>query len=191
MNNEIIISIDTETTGVDPDWNEITQIAMILLDENFDITEEFFCSYVKPLYPERYSLEVQQLTGITLDMLEDAPLPAAASISALEWLYDISKNRKVSVVAQNWEFDKDFIRNFFSPPIYKKLFDRDIRDTKRIAKFLLDTRDEKIFNSTSLKEVIKYFNLSNEQEHDAFEDAITTANLYKALVNYEKHCIKK
>lgn len=60
-----IVIIDTETTGTDPVYDRITQIAILHGDKTFN-------SLVNPMVP--IPKEVQDLNGITDEKVKDAPL---------------------------------------------------------------------------------------------------------------------
>lgn len=67
-------AIDIETTGLDPEYCDIIEIAAVKYSEGRKTAE--FCSLVKPSDPvDEY---ITELTGITDEMLKDAPDPAAA-----------------------------------------------------------------------------------------------------------------
>ncbi|MFQ5698292.1 MAG: exonuclease domain-containing protein [Myxococcota bacterium] len=69
---------DLEATGLDTRRERITQIAGIPLEEGRLVESQAFSSYVNPGPGAEISREVQELTGITPEMLADAPtLPEA------------------------------------------------------------------------------------------------------------------
>ena len=63
------IVLDTETTGFDPSKNELIEIAAIKY-ENYNKIDEFQ-TLIKPNEP--ISSYIQHLTGITNEMVENAP----------------------------------------------------------------------------------------------------------------------
>jgi DNA polymerase III alpha subunit (gram-positive type) len=83
INNNLLCVIDTETTGLDPDFNEIIQIAILPLDNKLEFHPDYsvFEQKIKPKYPERIdtthmTVTQRQLsdimrTGIDSDTCED------------------------------------------------------------------------------------------------------------------------
>ena len=59
-NGHQLCAIDTETTGLDPNYNEIIQICILPLDSNIKPRKDVFPFYIEivPDHPERASPEV-------------------------------------------------------------------------------------------------------------------------------------
>jgi DNA polymerase III epsilon subunit-like protein len=64
---------DLEASGLDTTCERITQVAGIPIEAGRIVEERAFVAYVNPGSGVEISQEVQELTGITLDMLADAP----------------------------------------------------------------------------------------------------------------------
>ena len=95
-----IVCFDIETTGLNVAREAITEIGAAVL-RNGEITERFQ-TFVNP--GRRLSAEIVGLTGITDQMLQDAPAPA----EALEAFLRFVNGRPLA--AHNAEFDVSFIR---------------------------------------------------------------------------------
>ena len=95
-----IVCFDIETTGLKVDREAITEIGAVVLKDG-QVTERFqtFVNPGRPLTPE-----IVSLTGITDEMLKDAPPPKDALVSFLEFV------RGRPLAAHNAEFDIGFIR---------------------------------------------------------------------------------
>ena len=95
-----IVCFDIETTGLRADREEITEIGAVVL-KNGEVCERFqtFVNPGKPLTPE-----IVGLTGITDEMLRDAPKPAEALADFLKFV----NGRPLA--AHNAEFDIGFLR---------------------------------------------------------------------------------
>ena len=95
-----IVCFDIETTGLNPKYEAITEIGAVIL-KNGEITETFQI-FVNP--NRKLSPKIIGLTGITDEMLEDAPQPKEAIEKFLAFVGDRP------LAAHNAEFDIGFIR---------------------------------------------------------------------------------
>ena len=95
-----IVCFDIETTGLNIKYEAITEIGAVILKDG-QITETFQ-TFVNP--NRRLTPEIIGLTGITDDMLKDAPQPKEALQAFLDFVGDRP------LAAHNAEFDIGFIR---------------------------------------------------------------------------------
>ena len=99
LDGETIV-FDLETTGLSPRTCEIIEIAAILVSGGQQ--KESFHTYVKPSGPVPY--EITKLTGITDDMVRDAP----SQQEAVQAFFDFMGDRPLC--AHNANFDVSFLR---------------------------------------------------------------------------------
>lgn len=95
-----IVCFDIETTGLKAAYEEITEIGAVVLKDG-KITDTFQ-TFVNPNRPQKP--DIIGLTGITDDMLKDAPQPR----EALRAFLDFAGDRPLA--AHNADFDIGFIR---------------------------------------------------------------------------------
>lgn len=158
-----IIAIDVETTGINPEKERIIEIGAFRPD-----TGEVFRTFVAPGRP--LPQNITELTGITDEMLLDAPSEAEAAAALLTFL----DNDRV-LLGHNIAFDHSFLVQMFrrcgmEVPEFAGI------DTLRIARVLCPELPSK-----SLGAMCEHFGLLNERAHRAFEDAKVTAELLFAL----------
>lgn len=99
QDNRIIV-IDAETTGLDPDWDEILQLSII--DGN---GSTLFNSYFKPIERERWP-EAQKVNNITPQMVADKPHISDRQIH--KQIQAILDSANV-IVGYNVDFDISFL----------------------------------------------------------------------------------
>ena len=160
-----IVVFDIETTGLDPATDQIIELGAVKI-ENGNIIEKF-STFVKPT--KKLSYEVVNLTGITDEMLEDAP-PVDLVIKDF---YEFSKGCVLcghNIIG----FDIKFIRR--EGENVGLVFDNELIDTMneaRVARLKISR-----FN---LGTVVKALGLTLEGAHRAWNDAFATAQVLLKL----------
>lgn len=161
--NEYVI-IDIETTGLDPQKDKIIELAGIKIKDNKIIEE-----YSSLINPEiEISDFITKLTGITNDMVEQAPIIE----NELKHFLDFIGNNLV--IGHNVNFDINFIydNNF---KYYHSIFDNNYLDTLRMSKKLIHLENHK------LKTLANAFNIDYKDAHRALRDCDITFDVYNAL----------
>ncbi len=165
ISNNNIVVFDIETTGLDPDTCEITEIGAVKIEKG-EITERF-SSFARPKNP--IPIEVQELTNITNEMVKDAPKIEDVILDFYDW------TRGCIISGYNIiNFDLKFIKK-----VTDRLglpFDNTVVDTYIVAK------QSKIHTSNyKLGTVVKALGLTLTGAHRAFNDAYATAQVLMAL----------
>lgn len=161
--NKYII-LDLETTGLSPKCDEIIEVSALKIDN--DIVTDIYSSLIKP--SEEISTFITELTGITNEMLSEAP--SFDSIS--QKLFDFLKDK--IIVGHNINFDINFLYdNFYKSNL---IFDNDFIDTMRIARKLLPE-----LSHHRLKDLMKIYDITTDKQHRALEDCQATLQIYKEL----------
>ncbi|MCK5833330.1 hypothetical protein KAH81_06630 [bacterium] len=165
LNKNKLVSVDIETTGLDPKNNRITEIAALRL-ENGEITEKFV-TFVNPKIP--IPLAISRLTGITDEMVAGAPSEKEAITAFYEFVGDSE------ILGQSIDFDVNFIATQAKANGLKVKSFRTI-DTIPIA-ILLYPRALR-YNLTSLAGLFK---IEHNNAHRAESDAQVTAEVASKL----------
>lgn len=163
------VTIDLETTGLDPNEDEIIEFAAVRVVEGK--VADTFSSLANPRrsIPE----EITKLTGITNDMLSTAPDVADV---LRDFLAFVGNN---VVIGHNVSFDVNFLydsceRHSFGP------FTNDHVDTLRISRKCTEGS-----KNHKLDTLLKHYDIVNDNAHRALSDALCTQKLYEAM----KGCI--
>lgn len=110
-----LCAVDTETTGLDFETDQITELAAIYRDGTFESTFHEFIYYDE--YPLKYD-EVAQITGLTPAILkEKGRRPGEVYKLFSDWLGcfidKFKKEDKAIMIGYNVGFDNQMIRKFF------------------------------------------------------------------------------
>ena len=126
--------VDLETTGLNPNYNEIIDIGLILIDEDMNEIGRFN-SKILPLYPERINPEARKINGFDLILWRKEN--ALTSEEATKKLIDFLSNfkRKPYFIAFNSWFDSAFLSNLFRTYDYRfdNWFDYKVFDIPSMA----------------------------------------------------------
>lgn len=159
------IIIDLETTGLDPKYNDIIEISALKIRNN-EITDTFD-TLINPGYP--IGSFISELTGITDDMLAEAPKIQAVLPSLHEFIgNDI-------LMGHNAHFDINFLYDNFDCFLNQSL-SNDFVDTMRLAKRILREQEHH-----RLIDVAEAFGITVETTHRALADCHTTLMCYYKL----------
>lgn len=165
--------IDLETTGLDPSFDSIIEIACIKFRNSSEIDR--FQSLIQPdkRYDDNAFIDdfITSLTGITNDMLETAPKFDSVSTSLWEFL------QGELIVGHNVNFDINFLYDNFQCSNNNLIFNNDFVDTLRLARRTLPE-----LNHHRLKDLTDYFQI-NLSHHRALNDCLMT---HEVLLNLAK-----
>ena len=110
--------IDTETTGIDRNKNNIFQISAKLTDPDAEKVIDAINLRFVPHSLEYVELEALEKTGCTLEELESFPLSSSQAFKQFtDWLGThadrFDKKDKLQFLAYNAQFDVEFVRQWF------------------------------------------------------------------------------
>ncbi len=162
IEDETFVVFDLETTGLNAYKNEIIEIGAVKLKGTRIVDR--FSQLVKPV--GKLPKKIQELTGITEDMLIDSPSIEEILPKFLEFI------EGATLVAHNAPFDMSFIRRD-SLKILNKKIENTVIDTLRMARDLYPE-----FKNYGLKTVTKRLGVSLESHHRAVDDSQATANMF-------------
>ena len=161
--------VDIETTGGSARIEKITEVAIYIHDGE-KITGEF----VSLINPERnIPYFITNLTGITNEMVEDAP----RFYEIAKTIVELTEGR--TFVAHNARFDYSFLRQEFKSLGFN--FRRNIIDTVALSRKLFPGH-----RSYSLGNICSEMNITINGRHRASGDAFATTRLFEMLLQKDK-----
>jgi DNA polymerase-3 subunit alpha (Gram-positive type) len=158
------IAIDLEMTGLKVKTDRILEIGAVKIKGNQ--LEDTFQTFVNP--HRKLDGEITKLTGITDEMVADAPDAKDAFLAFLEFSQDLA------LIGHNVMFDYSFLKQCAVNCDVD--FERPVIDTLKIARKLLVEPEKK-----SLASLCTYFQIEQRNAHRALDDAISAAKLFLCL----------
>jgi DNA polymerase III epsilon subunit-like protein len=173
--------IDTETTGLVAGVHEIVQIAVIPLSEQLEPMGRFV-SYIKPMRPQSADPKAFEVNHLTLEGLATQPTPSQVRGALKDWKDNCYGDVKFIPLGHNYAgFDKGFIQLFLGTELYNNMLSYHCEDTMILARAMKRAGVLSVENC-SLDGLTAFFGIERRVCHDAFEDAMATAKLYKELL---------
>ncbi len=169
--NDYIV-IDTETTGLDPEYDELIEVCAVKVIGDHEVDR--FSTLIKPSH--EISSFITDLTGISNDMLRDAPLPEKVIPELYKFI------GKEMLVAHNAHFDINFLYDYMDNYL-NETFNNDFICTMRLSRRIFPE-----FENHKLKTICENL-LINVPTHRALEDAISSWEVYKSCRNIVEQTI--
>mgnify|MGYP000189335844 CR=1 FL=1 len=163
------VVIDVETTGLDPAYDSLLEVSALKV-ENGQIIDRFV-SLLQPPYFDHVSSFIEELTGITTEMVKTAP----PEETVLKKFFDFIGNS--ILVGHNVNFDVNFL--YDKGAAYDLILKNDFIDTMRISrKVFPEQHHHRLF------EVASYLGISPETAHRAEADTETTLQCFLGLKSH-------
>jgi DNA polymerase III epsilon subunit-like protein len=191
LNNNLLASVDVETTGRMPGYHEIIQIAVQPLDRELEPLEGVRPFYMNIAPSENCPVEKEasQVHGLVIeDLKKTAPSQTKAAEMFDEWFQRLNLPFKKSLVplAHNWAFEAGFLKAWLGYEAFNEYFHPHPRDSMLAGLFINDRAffhgDPLPFQSVSLGAMCKRLHIPIVNAHDALADALAEAKLYKTLI---------
>jgi DNA polymerase III epsilon subunit-like protein len=197
-NRDIICAVDTETTGLDPEFSEVIQVAIIPLTPQYRPNTDIqpLNLYIKPYYPDRVDLKQVPWGRKLFTKVMDHGIDAISAIDAIEDWYDRHLNPpynkygnvrgKIIPLGHNYTFDKGHIVHLLGRETYEEMFSPLHRDSMLRALHLNDSECYKgntvPFAKVNLNWICKELGVTLENAHDALCDSLATAEVYRRML---------
>lgn len=185
---EEYVVFDLETTGLDPDVDEIIEIGALRIRNG--VVVDSYTTLVKPSSYDIIGLDWQdqddyievsnekrvyipsfitELTGITNQMIKDAPTIEKPITKLVDFIGNSI------IVGYNVNFDLNFAYDAFYE-VEEKPISNDFMDVKRMARKLL-----RQLKNHKLETLCDYFGIDKTDEHRALGDCLLTEKCFQKL----------
>jgi DNA polymerase-3 subunit alpha (Gram-positive type) len=166
------VVFDLETTGLNPKICNITEIGAVKIKSGKIV--DTWSSFVNPEMP--IPAKITELTGITDDMVKDAPVVG----EALKGFFEFSKG--CILVAHNTSFDCNFIRVLCGRLPLGLEFRYPYLDTLAVARSLYPN-----LKNHKLDTLTRHLKIVLDNHHRAVDDAMATAKMFLAMAEELKN----
>ncbi len=174
--------VDLEMSGPEPGYHEIIQIGAILLNDNWAELGTF-TSNVYPENKEAFTDSAEKVHGLTLEVLEDAPMIYEMLDSFEAWIRKLLRRQSgdltdIVLCGQSVIHDINFLKFAYSGENISWPFSNKLIDLHTIAFFtfkMMENNGMTVPRSLSLKSIGAFFGFERETDtHDALEDCKLT-----------------
>jgi DNA polymerase III epsilon subunit-like protein len=193
LNGHIICVIDTETTGLNPDVNEIIEISVLPLDFNLEPRKDvpFFDIQIKPENEDAIDHDAFKVNKTDFYKLMQTGMDKYdAAELFVEWFdkLKLAENKRIMPLAHNWSFDCEFIKKWLGPKTFHYHIDGRYRDSMSTAQYINDRADSKgqsiPFPKVNLGYIASQLKIPHDNAHTALGDCIVTGQVYKELIKF-------
>lgn len=188
LNGNLLAVVDIETTGLQPGYHEIIQIAIQPLNSRIEPLEGVspFYQYICPQHPERISGGAMSVNKLSIDWLrQHAPDQWKVEELLIDWFNDLELpiHKMLMPIAQNWQFEAGFLKAWLGVDLFQSIFHAHVADTMTNALYIRNwyyMRGEQVpYCRVNLGNLCRYYGVTNQNPHDALSDALAEAEIYK------------
>ena len=188
MGSEKVLFVDLETTGLINGFTEIMEIGVLFVELLIDthtgeVSYKIIDKFESLMKPNRMPSDyIQDYTGITLEMLKDAPSPNRVRAEFLEWWGTVLDGFQFEVIGQNFGgFDSHFLRIWLDKQ-FDAIFDYHSNDIWTLARNLKRKGIIGDDVDLSLDSLTAEFDITH-QTHRGLGDCYAGVEVYCKLIN--------
>lgn len=184
-----LIAVDLETTGLDPNYNEIIEIGAIILDEDL-VEMDRFHRMVRPLYPQRAinkGFNAFARSHIDPLNLELHPFIHTIITEFNQWLLkhnNLIESAHLSLLGQNIKFDYSFLQAAYEAANIYFPFDYHAISIESIYVALYTAKHNCLPDKISLINICEELQIEfdSNQHHGALYDIEKTIEAFKDML---------
>lgn len=192
LNGNLLCVIDVETTGLVPGYHDIWQLSILPLDNSIRPLQSVMPFYInlKLKYPERADPQAIKIATPEFARLQQHAIDPWKAVDLFETWFEqlkLPQRKRLMPLGQNWVYDRSHVMEWLGGPLsFDHFFHFHYRDTMAAALFINDRSDqfcEKIpFPQVGLGELCTRTQTLNLKAHDALQDCVATAEVYRKLL---------
>lgn len=178
--------IDTETTGLSPNFNKTLTVGLLLINlekQNLKIVDEAHI-FVKH---ERYNsnTEAMKINKIDIEKHNLYAVPPSKACKQINSFIEKNSLHEIPIVGHNIHFDRGFLRALFKQGETESLICEECEDTIKIWRELQKQEIIPSHLRATLGHLAEYFDIDYEKSHDALADCYITAKAYHKMLKLQ------
>lgn len=175
--------IDTETTGLSPNYNKVLTVGMLLVDVEKKHLKILDSNHIFVKHKD-YNASSSALKVNGIDLEEHHKIGITPKKACNEINTFINKNllRETPLVGHNISFDRRFLNALFDQGESLSKFHHESEDTMFIWRSLQNQNKVPCILNSKLGTIASHFNIDYQKAHDALADCHITARVYHNLI---------
>jgi DNA polymerase III epsilon subunit-like protein len=192
LNGNLLCAIDVETTGLDPRKHDVVQICILPLDSEIKPLKTIMPFYLEmqPKRPENIDYKAATVNKLDIIQIMKRSIDPWKAVDLFEeWFQKLNLpvGKKLMPLAHNWPFDRQFVEEWVGGPIsFEHFFHHHYRDSMAAALYLNDRAEQHVDHIPIPKVSLEYcctvFGVRNMKAHDALQDCVATAEVYRRMM---------
>jgi len=174
--------IDTETTGLSHNYNQVLTVGMLLAEIEEELN--FITSKHIRIKHNHYNVSGIALKINKINIKEHHKIGINPKSACLEINSFIKKNKikNIPLIGHNINFDMRFLRELYKKEREEFLLDLETLDTRSLWANLKNKGNVPMHLKGNLRTVANHFEVNYEKAHDALEDCKITAQVFHKMV---------
>jgi DNA polymerase III alpha subunit (gram-positive type) len=175
--------IDTETTGLSPNFNKTLTVGLLLVDVEKDFLDILDQNHIF-IKHDHYNTtsEAMKVNKIDIDQHNKIAIPPPKACSAINTFIDNNNAHEIPLLGHNLHFDRGFLRALFDQADALPKLHHQHEDTMYLWRNLQRAGDIPSHLRANLQTLADFFKIDYTKAHDALADCNITAKVYHEMI---------
>ena len=179
--------IDTETSGLRPEYHQVLTIGMSLIDVSPSKLKFIDESHLFVKHDDyNLSKTAMRINGININEHHKKGIFPKKACKEVHSFLDLHSLNKVPIVGHCVHFDKNFLTVMFEDEGFKLPFSQEKEDTRYIWENLKRKGLINPYKNAKLGTIAEHFGIDYSKAHDALADCRITAKVYHKMLPMTK-----
>ena len=175
--------IDTETTGLYPNYHQTLTVGLLLVDVEKDFLDILDENHIFIKHPQYNTMaKAMKITGIDLNEQDKIAIPPSKACNQINKFVRKNSLRETPIVGHNFHFDRGFLSALFDQGESISHLSTEHEDTMWIWRNLQRAGHVPSHLRSTLQTLADFFKIDYTRAHDALADCKITAKVYRELL---------